>query len=85
MKISLNQFLKLQEIFPQLEFEKDHNEIHFRFEGSHYYITRNGYMWCVYQVYRYGSLCGRVTDLGTNFKTMVDNFKTWLKNMGDIS
>jgi hypothetical protein len=85
MKISLNQFLKLQEIFPLIYFTKDGNEINFYINSDHYYLTRYGTTWSIYKTSPYTSVCGKVIDLGTNFKTMVDNFKTWLKNMGDIS
>ena len=84
MKISFNQFLKLQEIFPLIYFVKDGNEIHFYINNDHYYITRNGVIWSIYKPSPYTCAYGKVIDLGTNFKTMIDNFKSWLKRMEEI-
>jgi len=85
MKISNNQFLKIQEILPLIYFAKDGNEIHFYINSDHYYLTRYGTTWSIYKTSPFTCVCGKVIDLGTNFKGMIVNFKTWLKNMGDIS
>lgn len=79
MKISIKQFIKIQELFPTLSFEKKYTDVHFYLDEGHYYLSRYGTMWSIYKLYRGGSIAGKVIDLGTNFNDAMENFKEWLR------